>query len=363
MRNYEHLQRIFTLQEAYQQNSSEIAKHKSGATNKFWQQASVSRLIYEEGFRPVYPGGKKFAACISHDMDLVYNHNSIQGNLLWGTVNLLKGNTQKATYHLSSLKKRKLNDSWTISHTLDILDTYQVKSSFYFLALDEHERDFNYKIEQLDQDIHRLREQGHEVGLHGGHDAFDQQEKMQEERDKLEKITGARTRGYRSHFLNLAIPTTWHILQKCSFSYDASLGFSREIGFRNGMCYPFRPYLLDKQSWMDFFVLPLQIMDVALFLKKHVNYQDALNQCKKIIDENASMGGVCTLLWHNNYMQGEMGKFFREVLSYLHHMNAWMPTSLDLINWWKKQSYQHQTEKILSQFILDSPNSQSAVKP
>ncbi|MEL6255923.1 MAG: polysaccharide deacetylase family protein [Bacteroidota bacterium] len=352
MRNTERLYELLNLKYSFQQ-SSIIPKqnlNRSEAKSKSHYFAEVSEFLHKEGFRPEYPEGKTFALCVSHDIDLLYNHNTLKGNLFWGSVGLLSGNQAKANYHFSSIKNRKINESWRIEHTLELLNMYQAKSSFYFLALEPAERDFNYRLEQLRGEIAQIQVAGHEIGLHGGHDAYDDIHKMKEEKDKLESFTQAPLVGYRSHFLNLNIPQTWEILEDLDFRYDATLGFSREVGFRNGMCYPYR-FRNKTGARSKLFIFPLMIMDVALFLKKNSKYDYSLELCKIIIARIQELNGVCTFLWHNNYMQGKMGDFFREIMEYSRSLGAWMPTHQEYLTWWKEKGYEKQMEGLLDTHI------------
>lgn len=353
MKKLDQLYRTFTLAEAYQETPSSIGDlGLSQQSHKFWHNASVSEFLFQAGLKPEYPHGKTFAACISHDIDLLYNHNSIQGNLYWGAKRMLQGKFSEASYHLHSIRNKRINPSWKLSHTLEILEKFEITSSFYFLALEEGEQDFNYPLHRVADEIKRLENQGHEVGLHGGHEAFDKREKLAQEKNKVQQYSSQEIQGYRNHYLHLEIPQTWKILEELGFSYDHTLGFSREIGFRNGMCYPFRPYLASENRWLDIFVLPLTIMDVAVFLRKDFSYNQSLTLCKKIIDEVAQWKGFCSILWHNNYMQGEMGQFFEDLLSYLKSKNAWMPSSAEYLDWWKQNNFDKQVEDILEQQLL-----------
>lgn len=346
------LYKLLNLEYEFQQKPIIPKQNKkiSSQDSKSYYFAEVSDFLHKQGFRPEYPEGKTFAMCVSHDIDLLYNHNSLKGNLFWGSMGLLSGNRPKANYHFSSISNRKINESWRIEHTLELLNEYKLSSSFYFLALESAERDFNYRIEQVEEEIAKIQAAGHEIGLHGGHDAYADAQKMQEEKNKLESITKKVLIGYRSHFLNLEIPQTWEILENLNFRYDASLGFSREVGFRNGMCYPFR--LRKKEGGRSkLFIFPLVIMDVALFLKKKSKYHYSLALCKLIIERIKEVNGVCTFLWHNNYMQGEMGKFFREIIEYSQSLGAWMPTHKEYLDWWQAKGYDQQMEGLLDDHL------------
>jgi hypothetical protein len=47
--------------------------------------------------------------------------------------------------------------------------------------------------------------------------------------------------------------------------YDTTFGYNDLVGFRNGMCYPFRPYNLNTASEVNILEIPLALMDGTLF--------------------------------------------------------------------------------------------------
>jgi hypothetical protein len=108
-------------------------------------------------------------------------------------------------------------------------------------------------------------------------------------------------------------------------------------GFRNGMCYCFKPYDLRKKKIIDIVEIPLHVMDATLFKRDLV---DSWKLIKKIIDEVEKNSGVLTILWHNTTFDeifwGDWAKLYERILRELKERNAWMTTAENIYNHWKK---------------------------
>ena len=121
-------------------------------------------------------------------------------------------------------------------------EKYNARSSFFFLALDPADQDYEYRIEDLKDEIRTIQDRGWEIGLHGGHEGSVDPDKLRSEKQTLEKVTGTAIKGCRNHYLKFVVPDTWELLRNAGFCYDTTLGYADCIGFRNGMCHPFRPF-------------------------------------------------------------------------------------------------------------------------
>lgn len=153
------------------------------------------------------------------------------------------------------------------------------------------------------------------------------------EKHALEKILAKKVIGIRQHFLNLEIPKTWELQKEVGFKYDASFGYRKNIGFREGKILPFKP--LDE----NFIVIPLTIMDGPLF-DQSLDLNDAWNNCKVLIDKTKMLGGLLTILWHNNrFNENEypgQSKIYEKIIQYAKENGALITTCNEI---WKLFSY------------------------
>ena len=328
---------LFTRKEEYNLTFSDqydrFPYYLSNQKNVF--EPSVSKFLVENGLKPHYPDGKQFAVCLTHDIDVVYPEKLYP--IIGSIKALARGNLTEAMKTPFSRVHRKCNPCWNLRKIVELEAKYDAKSSFYFLALNSEETDFNYNIKDIESELGFISDNGWEVGLHGGHESYNSLEDIKEKKSRLEEILGKRVIGYRNHYLRFNVPNTWELLSKAGFKYDTTLGYPDCAGFRNGMCHPFRPFNLNEGRQIDIVEIPLVIMDCTLFRDyMRLDFKKAWEFTKSLIDTVEQYNGVITILWHNTYMQGENLKFYDEILNYCSKKNAWITSGEEVWNWWSK---------------------------
>ena len=294
----------------------------------------VSRTFVENGLEIAFPEDRKFGVCLTHDIDDIYpplHHTFL--SMLYS----VKG------ADLNQLKKHSL---WRVNskipspylnfkEIMDIEEKFNAKSSFYFLTAEKDPRRFRYDIEDAGSYMGDIVDRGWEVGLHGGYYSYDKYENIAQEKRKLEAVLGKPVIGFRNHYLKLKINESWEMLSKAGFKYDTTLGFNNVVGFRNGMCHPFRPYAKGKA--LDILEIPLNIMDIALF-EYAGSFRQAWEISKQILDAGEKYNGIITLLWHNNTFSSphlkEWRKLYEKILDYCNQKNAWITSCGDIYEWW-----------------------------
>ena len=226
--------------------------------------------------------------------------------------------------------KYRENEKFVFTQIIDLERKYGAKSSFYFLALDKGNCDFSYSINELNEELKAIIDNGWEVGLHGGSEAYNNLNEIKKEKEGLENVIGGKVIGYRNHFLRFKVPTTWEILKEAGFKYDTTFGYADCVGFRNGMCHPFKPFNLTTNQETDIWEIPLTIMDGTLAGYMKLDMQGAWDITQKLVDTVERYNGVMTILWHNTSMVGEMGKFYERILRYCSERHAWMTSAEEI---------------------------------
>lgn len=294
----------------------------------------VSEFLIKNGLKVKYPNDKKFAVCLTHDIDVAL---FTKLEIISQMIKLLrKLELKKSLEMLLSRINKNFNSRWNFKKIINLEEKYDSKSSFYFLSIEESDLEFNFKIEVLNNELGYIVDKGFEVGLQGSHRAYNSLDEIKKEKERLEKVLGKNVIGYRNHYLRFKTPNTWELLKKTGFKYDTTFGYADCIGFRNGMCHPFKPFNLNTNKKIDILEIPLIIMDGTLFTYMKLDIKTAWEITKNLIDVVEKYNGVITILWHNTYMENEFLKFYENILKYCHEKNAWLTSGEEICNWWEK---------------------------
>lgn len=266
----------------------------------------------------------EFALCLTHDVDRPYKtYQSIYYAL-----------KERDPTHLASLRN-DVNPYWQFESLMEMEDELGVRSAFYFLTERslfeypprewlhprywlEHLGRYDLEEPELVEVIEKLDVGGWEVGLHGSYSSFDDPERLQYEKTKIERVLGHDIVGGRQHYLN-RVPETWEHHREIGLRYDSSLGSSTEYGFQHGyqLKYPFDD---------DFAVFPLAVMEVAL-VRGTADFEEAWAECERLLEEAKENDAVMTVLWHPRYVSGDFPGYrtlYRRLVERARSMGAWI---------------------------------------
>ncbi len=292
----------------------------------------VSKHLVENGFEPEYPGNKKFAICLTHDIDYVFK--SVRGCLRTSLGAAIGGDIDQSLHiPINAISKKH----WNFKEIMDLESKYGAKSTFFFLALKPGEREYSFDIQKLTNELEYITSRGWDIGLHGGHEAYNDLDQLKMEKLRLENALGKKVIGYRNHFLHFKTPYTWEIASNAGFKYDSTFGYADCAGFRNGMCHPFKPFNLNTGKEIDIWEIPVNFMDCTLlrdYMRLDVEKSWAL--IKRTIDNVERYNGVVTIIWHNNFMYGKYLDLYKKILDYSFKKDAWLCSADELYEWVNK---------------------------
>jgi hypothetical protein len=138
-----------------------------------------------------------------------------------------------------------------------------------------------------------------ECGVHPGYETFRAPEKLRREIQVLREAMGAGPLGGRQHYLRWC-PDTWIHWETCGLAYDSSVCFADRIGFRAGTCIPYRPWLFPLNRSAELLEIPLLVMDRTLLGYMKLSQEESIVAVRDCLARCRAVGGVFTLVWHNN---------------------------------------------------------------
>ncbi len=303
------------------------------------------------GLKPVWPEGKPFAVCLTHDVDYVSLYSLRQsarfrtqqcfyGDSLTKKVRGLMGwgrDVVRALRHANRWDPLHCYERWLEAEA--VVGAY---STFFFWpgwrsVGKHHSSDCTYELtDQVAFDgqkcsvaemIREINCRGWEIGLHPSWYSFNDAEEMKRQKAALEMVLGHDVVTVRQHFLHYDVRVTPRIQTEAGFQYDSTLGFNNNVGFRFGTCYPWRLYDIQNEKELTLIEVPLIVEDVALLNQAKgmgLDEDIALLYIEQITEEVKKVGGILTLLWHPNHIiRSEWWNLYLKVLKYLEDRNAW----------------------------------------
>ncbi|MHA1381220.1 MAG: hypothetical protein ACTSRG_22875 [Candidatus Helarchaeota archaeon] len=310
---------------------------------------------------PPVPAGYNFITCLTHDVDFIKISNHTFDHSYWGFVyralfmsfkELIKGNRPFiyvlknwiALFSLPIVHLGFLKDFWfQFDRYLEI--EKGLKSTFFFIPFKNKAGDkissknasfraAKYDINDLKGLLNYLINEGNEAGIHGINAWHDFKSGYQE-RNRISEIIGESNLGIRMHWL-LYDNQTFQSLEKACYYYDSTFGYNETVGYRGGTTQVFKP-----NGVKNLLELPMHIQDTALFFPRRMDLSEkqALNLCKKLINNASIYGGVLTLNWHQRSLGPERlwGDLYLKLLKELKLRNTWFASAGQAVEWFKKR--------------------------
>lgn len=309
-----------------------------------------------------WPGGKKFAVCLTHDVDWV-------GISLAGEIRHLKTCLPGRSKGQGGLKtflksfgatamtlasQRRSERCGLFEPWLELEKSLGYRSTFFFFPdrakryhlMDgvnyRHSETFFYhgtKISVRDF-LRELASNGWEVGLHGTFNSFDDADELKRQKEQVEVSLGREIVSIRQHCLHFNISKTPKAQSSAGFKYDSTFGFNRTIGFRNGLALPFHHYDLRQDKPLAILQIPLHIQDGALLRWDNLGLDPitAVRRAKELITKVEETNGLITLLFHPVFENSYYDKWFwayQELLHFLKTKEAWVTTVREIGDWWR----------------------------
>jgi hypothetical protein len=265
------------------------------------------------GRRPVaflapWPDGKRWAAAITHDLDVVD---------LWPVFTALrlvelarKGQLGRIARVLGSAALSVGRNP--VQHGLEqLLSAERARSivSTWFVLCGTptfgtmRAGDLTYRPEGggARRALRDLRERGCEINLHGSFETSDRHALFAEQRQRLAALTESPVLGVRQHFLRMRPGQTMRGMAEAGFRYDTTWGFPDRNGFRLGVGDVIPAWDGAGERALDIQEAPVIWMDRALSKYAGIEDPDAwISEGIALAEACRQVEGLWVGVWHPN---------------------------------------------------------------
>lgn len=314
---------------------------------------AIFEKIFDVKGVPLWPCGKVCAIGLSHDVDNPDKYAILKTPVYLSRLNLLNNirfNLDKLPILGGRVLDKNPSDFWLFSEIMDLEEKLGFRSTFFFASTNIADRyasnlDVPYAIDRtkFKKLFQEIANRGFEIGLHASYNAFLDSNRLQGEKDKLEKHSTLKILGLRHHFWHIGrnIETALEHHECCEFEYDTSIAFNDELGFRRGIAFPYYPWSDSESKPIKVIQLPVFCMDGNLFYKP-ITKDYAFERLSTHIQIIKKYEGLGVIDWHvrtsypKNRVYWDWGETYVRILNYLGDNSEIWVTSLENIASWIK---------------------------
>lgn len=336
-------------------------------TINYWVQSQRKKLELS-GFElePLWPAPYKSAICLTHDVDKSHSRltlieclRHISNLLRLSDIPLLDyrsllRQSALAMSDLVSLLQSGHNDPKVFERIVQIEKRNNAVSTFFFAVQPKSYRsryDPYYKMDDvvsfsgsnltLKAVCNILKTEGFDVGLHGTVYSASDMTELVHQREQLESEVGFAVTSSRQHWLKWDSRLTPRLLAKAGIKADSTLGFNRNIGFRNGVAYPFFLYDNEAGSSLDVLEIPLAIQEGALWAANSLELSKNMSRTVviSILDRITNTQGCASVLFHPDlFSDPGIVEFYEWFLDECKKRSVWLTSVSNVNDWWRSRA-------------------------
>jgi len=293
-----------------------------------------------------WPCGKKFAVCLTHDVDRLRlsSYKGLRSDVLEVKQALFDrraGKSLAIVYRLMSLWLRRHHPLWFSKQIISEEARNGFTSTFFVLVRKDHPMDADYSIRGR-HTMALLREiidHGSEVGLHGSFESPRNAALLRSEKVELEHVIRRPVVGGRQHYLRCNWPATFRIHAEIGLQYDSTLGFGQQPGYRASFGFPFQLYDPVRREPLNLLEIPLNVMDFTLYNYLGLSASQAWPFVEDQLETTRREGQLLVMLWHNIPVDlldnGSYMQLYGLITNWIARNNGWGCSAERLTDWWE----------------------------
>lgn len=272
----------------------------------------VWKMLLSLGFK----GKRKkrhFALVLTHDVDEPFMRFRFLKVSKYVIQALLKGHLKEALGYLPAYFKDPYD---TYGFLMNVSETLNTKSHFYFMSSDWHTNEFKkspYLSRHLELIISRIKKRNHIIGFHPGYFSVESLRNWNLEKEWIDSIIKEPILEGRQHFLRFFIPDTFTFWERNGMMLDSSLSYHDIEGFRCGTGDEFPVFDIISRCEYRLSERPLIVMDGTLVSYRKYTVREIQDIMTYYINLGRKYSMCVTFLFHNSSFIGFMGRQLRSV--------------------------------------------------
>ena len=159
----------------------------------------------------------------------------------------------------------------------------------------------------------------HSMGLHPSYESFNNKEKINIEKKRLEDTLEKKILAARCHFLRINFPRTYRNFIKAGLSDDYTMIYASQPGFRTGLCMPYKWFDLERNKQTSLTTHTSVVMEGTLRDYNKLTADEALEISLGLMNEVKKFGGEFISIFHNDSFTSKQKQWIKVYKSILDH--------------------------------------------
>lgn len=242
-----------------------------------------------------------FLSTIDIDNAFAYAHKGFVRNAGGLVKDLLSFQFNKATARLAA----NSNDAKDPYNTFDLINGLSADTQTalqYFVLIGDYAA-YDKNPSHNDSGFRKLLKNlslSYPMGLHPSYQAYDDPDRIDMEKQRLEAIIGKPVTSARCHFLRVKFPETYRRFIEVGITDDYTMIYASQGGFRTGLCVPYPWFDLERNEATSLTLHPSTVMEGTLRDYNGLDAGKAQELCRELMAQVKKYGGEFVSIFHND---------------------------------------------------------------
>jgi hypothetical protein len=328
-----------------------------------WVADRRAELSTRTPLEPLWPEARRFAVCLTHDVDLVSPRSTPLQVVRHARAGLDRDGSilvrlARPPVRIARALRSGLALAPSLRETLELsisLEADRGTTASYLFTVPpargigrydcvyapEDACSFRSERRRIADMIRTVADEGFDVGLHGSYRAGVEPAALKAERERLERSTGVEITTTRQHLLHWDVRWTPPLQEQAGFEVDSSLGFNRNVGFRGMTSLPFRWFGVGEQRPLRLLEVPLVLQDVGLLGEwgLELDVEQATEVVRQFFERARNAGSAVTIVFHpDKLVHDDWRLLYESVLDLAIAHGAWITSLAGLGAWWRERA-------------------------